>query len=282
MTNPDNPSQAPIKVLNPGSDPRSAPREPVITESSRKQRRLERDSLAESHHHDELSVELQSADLGACHPPLDESIFTPASTALAPLFDPSVPQVVYKPEVYLSPNEEKSWYTYYHSPTNNVISLLHAIAIKTGRLMSLPRHLFARNQNPSSQADFHLPEESYRDPDNPGTRMRVEPLASSSNDFADVGGEIDQEKWKKRREEIQHPDVEASAVWLIQQWRDGRFGKFVLDEVTAEALMERQEEEKMMALGGLNRGKKIEKGIRREKSLARAVGMKRLTVPTLA
>lgn len=33
------------------------------------------------------------------------------------------------------------------------------------------------------------------------------------------------------------PDLEASAMWLIQRWRDGHMGKFVLDSVTEENLL---------------------------------------------
>ena len=32
------------------------------------------------------------------------------------------------------------------------------------------------------------------------------------------------------------PDVEASALWLIQRWRNGHLGRFVLDEITERTL----------------------------------------------
>ncbi|KAK6435818.1 Mitochondrial GTPase 1 [Oleoguttula sp. CCFEE 5521] len=32
------------------------------------------------------------------------------------------------------------------------------------------------------------------------------------------------------------PDLEAAALWMVQRWRDGRFGAFVLDDVTEEAV----------------------------------------------
>jgi ribosome biogenesis GTPase A len=41
------------------------------------------------------------------------------------------------------------------------------------------------------------------------------------------------------------PDLEASALWFIQQWRTGKMGRFILDEVTEGALSKRKEEEKM-------------------------------------
>ena len=30
------------------------------------------------------------------------------------------------------------------------------------------------------------------------------------------------------------PDEEASALWMIQRWRNGHLGRFVLDDITAE------------------------------------------------
>lgn len=35
-------------------------------------------------------------------------------------------------------------------------------------------------------------------------------------------------------------DVDASALWLIQRWRDGHFGHFVLDDVSEQTLEERR------------------------------------------
>jgi mitochondrial GTPase 1 len=32
------------------------------------------------------------------------------------------------------------------------------------------------------------------------------------------------------------PDLEASALWMIQRWRNGHLGRFILDEVSEEAL----------------------------------------------
>lgn len=62
-------------------------------------------------------------------------------------------------------------YEQYHGPTDDVISLLEAVARKTGRLQK--------------------------------------------------GGT---------------PDVDAAASWVIQRWRDGKLGRFVLDNVTDDAL----------------------------------------------
>ena len=37
------------------------------------------------------------------------------------------------------------------------------------------------------------------------------------------------------------PDLEAAALWFVQQWRGGKLGRFVLDEVT-EGALERERE----------------------------------------
>jgi ribosome biogenesis GTPase A len=42
-------------------------------------------------------------------------------------------------------------------------------------------------------------------------------------------------------------DLEASALWFIQQWRTGKMGRFVLDEVTEDAMAKRKEEEMQRA-----------------------------------
>lgn len=37
------------------------------------------------------------------------------------------------------------------------------------------------------------------------------------------------------------PDLEAAALWVIQRWRDGKLGCFVLDEVTEEAVAKKRD-----------------------------------------
>ena len=94
-------------------------------------------------------------------------------------------------------------YKDYSPPTNDITEILHALAVKTGRLQK--------------------------------------------------GGE---------------PDLQASALWMIQRWRNGKLGRFVLDEVTKETLeADRQNAE---GLGGsLSQGKRALKDVRKEKSKQR-------------
>lgn len=60
-------------------------------------------------------------------------------------------------------------------------------------------------------------------------------------------------------------DTEASALWLIQRWREGEFGRFVLDEVTEEAL-ERKKDGESQGLVSLNHARKVMKDVARAKA----------------
>jgi ribosome biogenesis GTPase A len=60
------------------------------------------------------------------------------------------------------------------------------------------------------------------------------------------------------------PDLEASALWIIQRWRQGYIGTFVLDEVTEDAL-----EKKMMEEVGtsVNQARKQKKEAQRQRAM---------------
>jgi hypothetical protein len=58
-------------------------------------------------------------------------------------------------------------------------------------------------------------------------------------------------------------DADASALWVIQQWRTGKLGRFVLDEVTKDAVERRRLEDEKMG-GSMNQARKKEKAERRE------------------
>lgn len=65
------------------------------------------------------------------------------------------------------------------------------------------------------------------------------------------------------------PEVEAAALWIIQRWRQGHLGHFVLDEITADSL-----EEDTMREEGLSysQAKKLAKDAQRAKGKARFSG----------
>lgn len=64
------------------------------------------------------------------------------------------------------------------------------------------------------------------------------------------------------------PDTEAAALWMIQRWRNGHLGKFLLDKVDKDAL-ERRIREDNSAPSSLNQARKAQKEVRRQKSRAR-------------
>lgn len=57
------------------------------------------------------------------------------------------------------------------------------------------------------------------------------------------------------------PDVEATALWMIQRWRTGHLGQFTLDEVSIESLSETKE-----VPSSLNQARKHDREVRRKRS----------------
>ena len=99
--------------------------------------------------------------------------------------------------------QDPSLYSQYHSPTNDIIPLLAAVAQQTGRLQR--------------------------------------------------GG---------------LPDLEAVALWIIQRWRAGYLGSFLLDQVTEDALESKEKDEGRLG-GSMNQARKAEKEGRRERARTR-------------
>ncbi|KAK5008118.1 Mitochondrial GTPase 1 [Cryomyces antarcticus] len=66
------------------------------------------------------------------------------------------------------------------------------------------------------------------------------------------------------------PDTEAVALWMIQRWRNGHWGRFVLDNVTEYALEMKKSEERDLA-PSMNQARKADKEARRMKSKQRNI-----------
>lgn len=66
------------------------------------------------------------------------------------------------------------------------------------------------------------------------------------------------------------PDTEACALWMIQRWRMGHMGRFLLDRVDESALARKLEEERNV-VPSLNHARKMEKERRREAGKLKAV-----------
>ena len=64
------------------------------------------------------------------------------------------------------------------------------------------------------------------------------------------------------------PDTEAVALWMIQRWRNGQLGRFVLDRITEDGLNERIDEERSLP-SSMNQARKADKEARRVRSRQR-------------
>lgn len=62
------------------------------------------------------------------------------------------------------------------------------------------------------------------------------------------------------------PDTDAAALWIIQRWRQGNLGQFVLDEVTEDALEVKMREEVGLSL---SQARKQAKDAQRARTKAR-------------
>lgn len=64
------------------------------------------------------------------------------------------------------------------------------------------------------------------------------------------------------------PEFDASALWMIQRWRNGHLGRFVLDKVT-EANFDADRRDNGSLGASMNQARKADKEVRRQKSKQR-------------
>lgn len=64
------------------------------------------------------------------------------------------------------------------------------------------------------------------------------------------------------------PDLEGIALWLIQRWRNGHLGRFLLDEVDQDSMMQHKSIEQSRT-GSLNQARKVGKEAARARAKAR-------------
>lgn len=67
------------------------------------------------------------------------------------------------------------------------------------------------------------------------------------------------------------PDLDATAVWLIQRWRSGDFGRFLLDDVDEKALERKKHEEATLGMS-VSQARKSAKEVLRAKGRRIAAG----------
>ena len=66
------------------------------------------------------------------------------------------------------------------------------------------------------------------------------------------------------------PDQDASALWIIQRWRGGHLGRFVLDEITEQSFdRDRMDIENLS--GSVSQARRTEKEVRRQRSKAKHI-----------
>ena len=58
------------------------------------------------------------------------------------------------------------------------------------------------------------------------------------------------------------PDLEATALWMIQRWRGGHLGKFVLDEVSLASFEEERQSSEATLYASLSQGRKLDQQLR--------------------
>jgi len=88
-----------------------------------------------------------------------------------------------------------------------------------------------------------------------------------TNDVLNLLGAIAQKTGRLQRGGL--PDTEACALWMIQRWRTGHLGHFVLDDVSEEALVEAKRKLKAGRSLSMNQAKKSEKEVQRARSRTR-------------
>ena len=67
------------------------------------------------------------------------------------------------------------------------------------------------------------------------------------------------------------PDLEASALWMVQRWRDGKLGKFVLDDVSLANFEQDRRDGLATLRTSLNQASRADKEIRKVESKQRRV-----------
>lgn len=108
---------------------------------------------------------------------------------------------------------------------------------------------------PTTIADYLLFHLNLQDP------KLYEQYSQATNDIFQVLEGLARKQGRLKKGGV--PDFESSALQFVQKWRGGGMGRFVLDEVSDEALNQRKEV--LEALGGsMNQARKTMKQLRKE------------------
>ena len=88
-------------------------------------------------------------------------------------------------------------------------------------------------------------------------------FASPTNDVMSLLADVAQKTGRLQKGGT--PDFEATALWLIQRWRDGKLGRFVLDKVSEDSLDRDRMDSDSMA-GSLSQARRSAKDVKRQRS----------------
>jgi ribosome biogenesis GTPase A len=90
--------------------------------------------------------------------------------------------------------------------------------------------------------------------------------ATATNDIMEVLTEVAKKTGRLGKGGV--VDTEATALWIIQQWRGGQLGRFLLDEIN-EGSLEKAKIDEEGVTPSLNQARKAERERRRERNKAR-------------
>ncbi|ETI20975.1 hypothetical protein G647_07318 [Cladophialophora carrionii CBS 160.54] len=112
---------------------------------------------------------------------------------------------------------------------------------------------------PTTIADYLLYHLNLRDPKLYNT------FSEPSNDIFAVLEGLARKQGRLKKGGL--PDFESSALQFVQRWRSGQMGRFILDDVTEDALAERTQRLELLG-GSMNQARKAAKQLRKEAYMA--------------
>lgn len=110
---------------------------------------------------------------------------------------------------------------------------------------------------PTILADYLLFQMNLQDP------YLYTTYAEPTNDVATLLGEIARKTGRLQKGGI--PDLDAAALWVIQRWRLGQLGRFVLDQVD-EGSFERERRDLESQIGSISQARKSAKDAARQRA----------------
>jgi len=115
---------------------------------------------------------------------------------------------------------------------------------------------------PTTLADYLLYQLNLQSPE------LYREYAKSTNDIMELLAAIAQKTGRLQKGGT--PDIEAAALWMIQRWRNGHLGRFVLDQISEDTLDQDRMDVDGLS-GSISQARKAAREVRRIKSKIRTV-----------